>query len=484
MKILHVTSECSPLLSTGGLAEVSASLPKALLEHGHEVRLAMPFYQSIDRKYAGIKSGMCCARLGYGEEWGSFYRSTLPYGGVPLYLIEHEGFFGRPRPYDDGQQDYWDNAARFSFFCLAVLDIIKHEGWQPDIIHCHDWQTAALPVFLKTRYKDDPFWAPVKTLFTIHNLNFQGRYPGHAYIQTGLPGELFNPDGLEYQGDLNLMQGAIRYADALNTVSPRYAQEIQTLEYGAGMDLALRARKNDLYGILNGIDYDAWHPSHDAHIKRPFDMVELAGKSECKRALQTEFALPLEMRPLYCVVSRLTWQKGIDLIIDMLPRLANDEIQMIVLGTGETSLEQRLLQAADAHKEWLRVALTYDPALSHRIIAGSDYFLMPSRYEPCGLTQMYSMIYGALPVVRRTGGLYDTVLPLNPVNVKHGRANGIGFMPKTVGALHAAMRQSIRLYRTEQQFRPVQCRAMLEDFSWAVSSKVYESLYEKLKGAA
>lgn len=474
-----MTSELSPLISTGGLAEVAGSLPRALRAQGHDVRVIMPCYHGIPEAFRGTPYCLCEAGLGGRIEYGQLRKGCVPDSDIPLYLIEHEGYFGREKPYGVGAYEYSDNAERFCFFCLAVLHAVPQLHWLPEVVHCHDWHTAALPIFLRTRYSADPNWGKTPTVFTIHNLSFQGRYTADKLDSTGLDTRLFHDGCLEYQGDFNLLKGAIAFSTKINTVSPRYAEEIQTLEYGDGLDGMLRTRAADISGILNGVDYDIWDPETDHHLAKNYSETDLSGKAACKKALQAVFGLPERNVPLFGIVSRLYWQKGLSLAADALDALMAMDIQLAVLGTGDPELESRFRKAADRYPEHIGVALRFDVALSHQILAGSDFLLMPSRYEPCGLAQMYAMAYGTVPVVRHTGGLADSVRDLNPVHRKHGNATGLSFVPMTSQALMRGVHRAVELFNDSAEFQKVRCAGMSEDFSWDRSCQQYVELYRK-----
>ena len=484
LKILFVTSELAPLVSTGGLADVAGALPKALHARGHDVRVAMPCYRSIPEAHRGTPYCYCEADLGKKMAHGSLRQSLVPGTTIPLYFIEHEGYFGREKPYGVGAYEYDDNAERFCFFSLALLHGVPQTGWMPDVIHCHDWHTAAIPAYVRTRHGIDPAWHGKPTLFTIHNLAFQGRYGAEKFASTGLEPWLFTPEYLEYEGDMNLMKAAIAFATKINTVSPRYAREIQTLEYGAGLDGMLRTRSADLSGILNGVDYATWSPEIDPHIARQYSKSDLRGKSACKREVQAAFGLPKRDVPLFGVVSRLFWQKGVDLIVDALDRILAEDLQLVVLGTGDPHLEQRLLSAMRQYLSKMSVKLGFDVPLSHQVQAGSDFLLMPSRYEPCGLSQLYSLAYGTVPIVRRTGGLADSVKDLNAVHKKHGTATGIVFVPLTPEALHKSVVRALDLYRDPAALLAVRQAGMREDYSWEQACVHYEALYREAIGPA
>lgn len=477
MNILFVASEMSPLVGTGGLAEVVAALPAALRRRGHDVRIALPCYRQIAPAWRGEQGGLCVAEMGTHTEYGALRQSEGP-GGVPVYLVEHQGYFGRPQPYGTKEHEYPDNAERFCFFSLALLNGMPQTGWKPDVVHCHDWHSAAFPIFLKTRYAEHPFWRDTPCVFTIHNIAFQGRYGRERLDATGLDPVLYQGGDLEFHGDMNLMKGALLLADRISTVSPRYAQEIQTAEYGEGLDGILRLRAPELSGILNGVDYHVWHPSHDGFLPHPYDADRMEGKASCKRLLQETLQLPQSDAPLFGVVSRLYWQKGMDLLAAALPLLGEAEFQLAILGTGDPALEQALLQLQQQHPGRVAVQLKYDARMAHLIMAGTDFTLMPSRYEPCGLGQLYGLAYGAVPIVRRTGGLADSVCDANAVHEARGTANGISFVPKTSGALARAMQRALALYADAGRYRGIQQYGMRQDFSWEPSSVRYVKLFE------
>ncbi len=467
-----------PLLSTGGLAEVAGALPRALRARGHDVRLAMPCYRQIPAEHRGEQHCLCVADFGNRVVHGAMRVAKVPDADIPLYLIEHEAFFGRETPYGAGAYEYDDNAERFSFFCLALLHAIPQTGWTPDVVHCHDWHTAPIPTFLKTRYYTHPHWSGVASVFTIHNLAYQGRYDAARFAGTGFAPELFTPDCLEYEGDLNMMKGALVFADKLSTVSPRYAREIQTVEYGSGLHGVLSARREDLRGILNGVDYSVWRPSADAFIARRYDVEHLEDKQYCKAALQDLFGLPRKEAPLFGLVSRLHWQKGIDLLADALEEIMSLDLQLVILGAGDPALEERIAEAKKHYPDKLGVTLGFNVAAAHAVQAGSDFLLMPSRYEPCGLGQLYALAYGTIPIVRRTGGLYDTVRPYRAVMNDNSDATGIAFVPLTAQAVVRSIRTALDIYRDKPLLKQMRVNGMTEDYSWDRSCQDYVALYQ------
>ncbi len=484
LKILYVTSELAPLVSTGGLAEVAAALPRALRARGHDVRVALPCYRQIPDEDRGKQYCMVVAEIGGTVVHGAMRTSVVPGTDIPLYLIEHDGYFGRQTPYGVGAYEYDDNGERFCFFCLSLFHGIPQTGWVPDIIHCNDWHGAPIAIFLKTRYRHDPVWGGVTCLFTIHNLAHQGRYTLSKFGATGFDPALLAPEFLLFHGDMNIMKAAIALADTLSTVSPRYAKEIQTAEYGCGLNEALGARSADLYGVLNGVDYDVWNPETDPHIACRYGAESPQGKAECKAELQRRFNLPVLDKPLFGAVSRLYWQKGFDFVVDAMDRLMAHDVQLAVLGSGDPELERLLRECVQRYPGRVGVFLGYDAALSHQVIAGSDFFVMPSRYEPCGLAQMYALAYGSVPVVRRTGGLADTVTDATPANLRRDTATGLSFVPKTSAALARTLDRAVALYDDPKTMHQVRHAGMTRDFSWDRSCEDYETLYRKTIGKA
>lgn len=479
LKILYVCSELAPLVSTGGLADVAAALPRALKRLGHDVRVCLPCYNILPDEVRGEHHCLCVADLGSKTQYGSLRVSKVPGTDIPLYLIDHEVYFGRGNPYGYGAYEYNDNAERFCFFCLAILHGIPQLHWRPDVVHCHDWHTAALPAFIKTRVAHTPAWRSMATLFTIHNLAYQGRYKSHLLPSTGFGWDLFTPDCLEFYGDFNLMKAGIAFASKINTVSPRYAKEIQTPEYGEGLDGLLKKREKSLTGILNGVDYTVWNPLTDKHIPAPYSFDDLSGKMVCKKALQSTLGLPQRDVPVFGMVSRLYWQKGIDLLVGAIDRIMQHDVQMVILGSGDPYFEQPLWQAAQRYPDKMRIVFRFDVALSHLIEAGSDFFVMPSRFEPCGLSQLYSLAYGTIPVVRETGGLADSVTDTTDSTLAKGTATGILFGPRTPEALAEGIERAVAVYNTPKVFHAVRINGMKQDFSWERSSKEYVKLYKK-----
>lgn len=449
-----VASEMEPFAKTGGLADVVGALSPALAKRGVEVHAFMP-------GYAGVKETGPKAR---------------PAPGVTVHFIEHPEYFSRPALYGGPDGDYPDNLDRFSYFCRQVFERMRAEKIRPDLIHAHDWQAALSVVYLAHLYREDPFFANLPSVFTIHNLAYQGLFSEDQFPKLGLPWSLFSIDGLEFYDRVNLLKGGLVFARALTTVSPSYAREIQSPGAGEGLDGVLRARSGDLVGILNGIDTEAWNPASDRAIPSPFDWKRLKGKARDKEALQKEVGLPVSADAfLVGMVTRLASQKGVDLVVEALPRLNQMGVQLVILGSGDRTIEEAL-KAAGASSS-VRVRLVFDNALAHRIYAGSDAFLMPSRYEPCGLGQMIAMRYGTVPIVRATGGLADTVFEASTGDPK---GNGFCFQPLESRAVTEAVGRALERYRNRSDWRKLQQRGMSADFSWTRSAQEYLKLYEKL----
>ncbi len=484
LKVLYIASEASPIAKTGGLADVSHALPKALRAQGLDVRLAIPMYACIPPECRGEAVATCVADMGWSTAYGALRESTLPGTDVPLYLVEHDGYFDRPHLYGPPEGEYWDNVERFSFFNLAVLNGVLQTGWMPDVVHCHDWHAAPTVAYLKTRLRAHPVWGRTPCLFTIHNLGYQGRYGAILLPKTGLGWELFHPGCLEYYGDINLMKAAIVFADKVSTVSRTYALEIQTPEFGSGLDGILRTRSHDLCGIVNGVDYEHWNPAADHRIAAPFTAENTEGKGLCKRDLQRMCDLPTRDVPLFGMVTRLAWQKGVDLLGGMVDALLEKDVQLVALASGEPGYESWLNDLSRRHRSKVHALIGYDDVLAHRIYAGSDFFLMPSHTEPCGLSQLYSMAYGSLPIVRRTGGLADTVRPATHENIVKGRATGFQFSAATSTAFWHAVQRALEVFEDKSAMEAMRRAAMAEDFSWAHASKAYIQLYKKMLGKA
>ncbi len=475
-KILFVTSEAHPLIKTGGLADVSGSLPKALAELGQDVRLIMPHYQAI---HTDKEIHFLCS-LRVDNRHVNLWETQLPDSQVKVWLVDYPDFFNRPgNPYVNEEGEPWpDNADRFALFCRIAVEVAMNraqQDWQPDIIHCNDWQSGLVPALL-TLEPSRP-----ASVFTIHNLAYQGLFPIESILGLNLPGQLWHPEGLEFYHLLSFIKGGLVYADRITTVSPTYALEIQTPAFGYGLEGLLNHRKDYLSGILNGIDLEVWNPETDSLIPKHYDAASLSGKALNKAALQRKFALPVTNKiPLVGLISRLVEQKGIDLIIDCVPELMAMPMQFVLLGSGDKAYEQRLQNLAQVYPDKMAVMLGYDEPLAHLIEAGSDVFLMPSRFEPCGLNQMYSQRYGTLPLVRKTGGLADTVVDALPQTIADLTASGFVFNEANASSLLEAIKRAMILYNDKNAWTKIQAHAMSKDFSWRHSAEQYLKLYRSL----
>jgi len=476
MQILLAASEVAPFAKTGGLADVAGALPKALKALGHDIRVVLPKYRMVDTAEHGLRRilPVLSVPIAGTVETGAVWEGAI--GSVPAYFIQQDDYYDRDGLYQVAGKDHPDNAERFAFFSRAVLELTRALGFSPSVYHCNDWQTALVPTYLRTTYRGDPEFEAAGVLFTVHNLGYQGLFKPATLAVAGLPPELFNPFGVEFYGKVNFLKAGLIWSDLINTVSRKYSQEIQTEEFGHGLDGVLRSRGQDVYGILNGIDYEEWHPSRDPLIAAHFSRDDLAGKAACKADLQRSFGLAGRPDvPLLAVISRLAAQKGIDLIAEVMDAMLELDTQFVLLGTGEPALEKAFEAAKARHPSRVGLKLGFDVTLSHKIEAGADIFLMPSRYEPCGLNQMYSLAYGTIPVVRATGGLDDTI---QPFDLATGAGNGFKFVEASAAALLAAVRQAVALYRSPDQRRRLVLNGMACDFSWARSAKAYDSLYQ------
>ena len=482
MNVLFAVSEAAPFAKTGGLADVAGSLPRALAHLGHDVRLILPRYRCVDRAAHRLKAALAPWTLSVGgrSHEVSLWQGALPNVNIPVYFLEQPRLFDRDGLYQDRGGDFPDNLERFSVFSLATLEAIKRLGWTPDILHCHDWQTALICAHRGLTLANDPFWRASRTVLTIHNLAYQGLFARELWPLTGLPDEAFRMEGLEFYGKIDCLKGGLVYADALTTVSPTYANEIQTPEFGCGLEGVLIARRRDLVGILNGIDPDEWNPATSPHLAARYSAQEPAGKSLCKLRLQEQQRLPAHHVLLIGMIQRLAEQKGIDLLLKSMDALLRLPIQLVILGTGEPAYERRLAAVAKRHPQ--RVALTtrFDHALAHRIEAGADAFLMPSRFEPCGLNQMYSMRYGTVPIVRRVGGLADTVVDVSPSSLAAETATGFVFDAYTTAALLEAVQRAVAAFAQPDVWGRLVQHGMRQDFSWTRSAQDYVRLYERL----
>ncbi len=470
-RILMVASEATPFAKTGGLADVLGALPAALVEQGEEVAVVLPFYRSVQVPDARLVLEGQPLWIGPGRYTCGIFEVVRR--GVRYFLVANSEFFDRSGIYGDAGGEYWDNDTRYAGLCHAALAVARHL-FRPHIFHCHDWQTGLLPVYLRQFFSSDPTFFGVRTVFTIHNLGYQGRYPKKNLYWLGLPEWLFRSDLLEYYGEINLLKAGLVYSDALTTVSPTYAAEIQTPEQGFGLDGLLRARSDVLAGILNGVDYSVWNPETDTAIAANYSASDLSGKQTCKLDLLQHAGLPTDRTevPIIGIVSRLASQKGFDLLAQVAYDLVNWDIRMVILGSGESQYESLFRSLAEARPDKFSVRIAYDDKFAHKIEAGSDIFLMPSRYEPCGLNQMYSLRYGTVPVVHATGGLDDTI----------EASTGFKFRPYTADAMLGALREALTRYWVDRERWNGMIRdGMSRDYSWAASASRYIDLYRSLR---
>jgi len=481
MKILFTTSEAVPYSKSGGLGDVCGALPKFLKKRGHDIRLVLPRYWSLDRGKLGLKTVLPSmgVRMGTGTDWCSVLESRA--GDVPVYFIDHEQYFGRAGYYDDGRQEYDDNAARFGFFSRACLQLCRDLGFQPDIMHAHDWPTALVPAYLKLDTSGDPFFSQTASVLSIHNIAYQGVFPSKFLDYLGIARSQFVEPRFESFGDLHFMKGGIFFADALTTVSPGYASEILSEPGANGLSGYLRRREADLVGILNGADYDHWNPETDPLIPARFSPRNLSGKARCKKALQKEFGLEQDAKiPVVGIISRFVQQKGLHLLASVIQSIVRDmRVQFVIVGSGEKGLEDFFGGLPRDFSGRVGAWIGYNDAKAHLIEAGADFFLMPSLYEPCGLNQIYSMKYGTLPIVRATGGLRDTV---RSYDERMGTGTGFVFEAAEPGAIYDTVGWAVStFYDRPRHFQAMRREAMKCDFSWEQAIPSYESIYEKAR---
>ncbi len=477
MKILFAASEVVPFAKTGGLADVAGALPKALKALGHDVRIIMPRYRAVDPKKYKLRKVIERLQVQVGAKTfeTAVFEAPVPGTDIITYFMDQPSLFDRDGLYQDKGVDFPDNLERFSFFAQAVLRAMPQLNWQPELVHCQDWQSALLCAHLAVTQSEDRFWQGMPTVFTVHNLAYQGLFPQSDWGVTNLPWHAFGIDGLEFYGRINCLKGGLVFSHQITTVSPTYAKEIQSPESGCGLEGVLLARRDDVIGILNGIDIEEWNPKTDPHLPAHYWVDELAGKSLCKLALQEQQKLPQKHVLLIGMIQRLAEQKGIDIFVQAAEELLKEDIQIVILGTGDQVYHDRLADLAKRFPERLVVNLKFDNTLAHRIEAGCDAFLMPSRFEPCGLNQMYSMRYGTVPIVRRVGGLADTVVDVSSA------ASGTGFVFEqySASALSEAVRRAIAAFQDHGLWYGVVRSGMQQDFSWNRSARDYVRTYER-----
>ena len=475
LRVLFVASEVAPFRKTGGLADVAGSLPKALARRGVDVRVVMPLYRGVRWEELERLDGSVSVPMFFGTAQAGVRLARLPNSDVPVYFLEHHHYFDRPHVYGPPEQAYADNLERFSFLSRGALELCKALGFSPDVIHAHDWQTALVPVYVNTVEWSKPMHAAA-TVFTIHNLAYQGNFNRGALPVTGLGWEHDHPGEFEHFGDMNLMKAAIRHSTLLSTVSPTYAREVRTPDFGFGLDGELTARGGDLRGILNGIDAEEWDPTRDPLIPANFSAESLSGKAVCKAALQEEFGLPIRADvPVVGVVGRLTHQKGFDVLARAMDRLLSWDLQIVLLGTGDPAAERFFRELRARRPNAFGAHIGFEERVSHLVEAGCDFLVMPSRFEPCGLNQLYGLRYGTLPIVHGTGGLVDTVH-----NYDEASAGGTGFVfgDLTVESIENTIGWALSTwYDRTAHIDVMRRRAMGRDYSWERAAAEYERLY-------
>ncbi|GAC1702487.1 MAG: glycogen synthase GlgA [Candidatus Acidiferrum sp.] len=476
LRILFVASEGLPFSKTGGLADVLEALPQTLAALGHEVAVVLPRYR--DTKVAALVAPSLTIPMDGRLRFPAVADGALQ-NGVHYFFVDDPACFDRDGIYGNAGGDYPDNAERYAEFCWAAIEIAKHI-WPADVIHCHDWKAALVPVLLRTAYREDPVMKDVPVVFTIHNLGYQGLFPREALQRIGLSQELFNPGALEFYGQISFLKGGLIYSDYLTTVSAKYAQEIQTSEFGWGLDGVLRGRRDRLVGILNGVDYAAWSPDKDKLIAARYTAKDLSGKHICKQDLFQLFGLSEEHLgwPLLGIVSRFAAQKGFDLIAEVATELLREDLVLVALGTGDRQYEELFRALGQAHPGRVGVKVAYDNTIAHKIEAGADMFLMPSRYEPCGLNQIYSLKYGTVPIVRATGGLDDTV---QPFDLETGTGTGFKFEEYSGSAMLSAVKQALHHHLDQRIWKRIQLNGMAKDFSWKTPARQYAKLYQSAR---
>jgi starch synthase len=478
MKIVHAASELYPYMKTGGLADAVGALTGTFADLGHEVSAFLPGYRdALAHPLAAGAERKFRLKIEMGEQFLSGDVLTFsPRKNLTIYLVCRDEFFDRRSPYGNGERDYDDNSDRFIFFCKAVIETMRIADLGADIVHAHDWQAALLPLLLRESERRFGVTLAMKTIFTIHNVAYQGLFSAATFARTNLPDELFSMDGLEYYGQVNLLKGGILFADRVTTVSPRYAMEIQTPEFGCGLEGVIQTRIDDLSGLINGVDTAVWNPATDKLIPAQYTAAKLAGKRDCRSELLKQSSLDLSFYgPVFGMVCRLAEQKGVDLVLANADFFRERDCRLIVLGTGDKRIERELRSLAAELPLKVFMCARLDESMSHLIEAGSDFFLMPSLFEPCGLNQMYSQVYGTVPVVSRVGGLVDTVR-----DADQDPSGGTGLMCEpNAASLRDALERAMKLFANKPRYAAAQQRAMARDFSWKTAAAGYVALYRE-----
>jgi starch synthase len=480
MKILLASSEVHPYSKTGGLADMVGALGKALARAGHEARIVTPLYRGVAEKFPALRrvDWQFDLPLGADRVSGNLWQLDVE-PRLAVYFVDQPAFYQRRGLYLEDHVSYPDNAERFIFFSKCVAHLARYLPWQPDIVHVNDWQAGLVPALMQQQRRGEGWGTPPPTCLTIHNLAYQGTFPAAAFALTNLPKDLFTIEGAEFFGQLNCLKAGIAFADVITTVSPRYAREIMTEEFGCGLDGLMRRRQDRLYGILNGVDYDEWNTTQNRFLKHPYSAARLAGKGKNKADLQKELGLPVAADvPLFGTITRLAEQKGVDIKLGALEEMLRADIQFALLGSGSTAYERAYLSLARRFPSKAAVCIGYDESLSHRIEAGCDFYIMPSRFEPSGLNQMYSLRYGAIPIVRAVGGLDDSVVDFAEDGA---RANGIKFREYSARALAKAIRKALAIYQHPALLRSYRQNGMKMDFSWGRTVGEYLKAYHAAK---
>jgi starch synthase len=476
MKILIASPEAVPYVKTGGLADVVGALCKEYRRMKKDAFLILPLYRKILESQSPPKDTGVGIDVPVGDR---VIRGRIFSDGSPAYFIRCDDFFDRPEPYGTPEGDYADNASRFIFFSRAVLEACKALKFKPDVIHCNDWQSGLVPLYLKTLYKKDPFFAKTASLLTLHNIGYQGLFPASDMPLTNLGWEFFRPDLVEFYGKVNFLKAGLISADVLNTVSDTYSKEILSKEFGYGLEGVLKKRERDLYGVVNGIDYEEWDPSADRFLPGNYSQSDITGKAVCKRELiKALFKRPSPVKteglPLVGMVGRLSAQKGLDLVAESVPAMLSFGVKLAILGKGDKKFQKIFTDISEKHGGMVSVTIGFDDSLAHRIYAGADFFLMPSRYEPCGLGQLISQRYGTIPVARRTGGLADTILDYDPLKK---RGTGFVFSDYTASAMQDALKRAFCVFTDREKMKKMIKDGMKMDFSWESSAERYFELY-------
>jgi starch synthase len=490
LKIVLATSEAVPFAKTGGLADVCGALPTELARLGHQVTVIMPGYRSVQA--AGIPMESTGVQLsipiGRKSVSGRLLLSQLPGSEVPVYFVDQPDYYDRPDLYQSAGRDYPDNCERFVFFSRSVLEAVRQLDLETDVLHCNDWQTGLVPAYHKIEYKAVPQLERAVSLFTVHNLAYQGTFWHWDMLLTGLDWKYFNWQQMEFFGQLNLMKTGLVFADAINTVSPRYAEEIQSAPLGSGLEGVLQQKRQILSGIINGVDYSQWNPEVDSHLPVKYGPKNVReGKAQCKAVLQQEFGLPRDNggAPVIALVGRLSEQKGIDLIVPVIQEwVQSTNAQWVILGTGDPKYQELLLTLSQRHPQKVGVKFEFSERLAHLVEAGADMFVMPSRFEPCGLSQLYSLKYGTVPIVRATGGLADTVVNATDETLAAGTVTGFSFHDYSSFALSETLRRAVAMFNRPNDWAKLVASGMNQDWSWSRSAREYVALYERTSANA